>query len=85
MSAAKQRIDELTDTLNHHNYLYYQEAAPTITDYEFDQMLEELTKLEKEHPELMRMDSPTQRVGGGITKEFKTVAHKYPMMSLGNT
>jgi DNA ligase (NAD+) len=85
MSAAKQRIDELTDTLNHHNYLYYQEASPAISDYEFDQMLEELTKLEKEHPELMRMDSPTQRVGGGITKEFKTVAHKYPMMSLGNT
>jgi DNA ligase (NAD+) len=85
MSSPKERIDELTDTLNHHNFLYYQEAAPTITDYEFDQMLEELGKLEKEHPELMRMDSPTQRVGGGITKEFNTVVHKYPMMSLGNT
>lgn len=85
MSSPKERIDELTDTLNHHNFLYYQEAAPTITDYEFDQMLEELAKLEKEYPELMRMDSPTQRVGGGITKEFNTVVHKYPMMSLGNT
>lgn len=85
MSAAKQRIDELTDTLNHHNFLYYQEAAPAITDYEFDQMLEELTKLEAEYPDLVRLDSPTQRVGGGITKEFKTVVHKYPMMSLGNT
>ncbi len=85
MSAAKQRIDELTDTLNHHNFLYYQEAAPTISDYDFDMMLEELIKLEKENPDLVRLDSPTQRVGGGITKEFKTVVHKYPMMSLGNT
>jgi DNA ligase (NAD+) len=85
MSSPKERIDELTDTLNHHNFLYYQEAAPAITDYEFDQMLEELAKLEKEYPDLVRVDSPTQRVGGGVTKEFKTVVHKYPMMSLGNT
>lgn len=85
MADPKQRIDELTDTLNHHNFLYYQEAAPAITDYEFDQMLEELAKLEKEYPDLVRVDSPTQRVGGGVTKEFKTVVHKYPMMSLGNT
>lgn len=85
MSSPKERIDELTDTLNHHNFLYYQEAAPTISDYEFDQMLEELAKLEAEYPDLVRVDSPTQRVGGGVTKEFKTVVHKYPMMSLGNT
>jgi DNA ligase (NAD+) len=85
MSSPKERIDELTDTLNHHNFLYYQEAAPAISDYEFDQMLEELAKLEKEYPDLVRVDSPTQRVGGGVTKEFKTVVHKYPMMSLGNT
>lgn len=85
MADPKQRIDELTDTLNHHNFLYYQKAAPAITDYEFDQMLEELAKLEKEYPDLVRVDSPTQRVGGGVTKEFKTVVHKYPMMSLGNT
>lgn len=85
MTDPKERIDELTDTLNHHNFLYYQEAAPTISDYEFDQMLEELAKLEKEYPDLVRVDSPTQRVGGGVTKEFKTVVHKYPMMSLGNT
>jgi DNA ligase (NAD+) len=85
MSSPKERIDELTDTLNHHNFLYYQEAAPAITDYEFDQMLEELAKLETEYPDLVRVDSPTQRVGGGVTKEFKTVVHKYPMMSLGNT
>lgn len=85
MSSPKERIDELTDTLNHHNFLYYQEAAPTISDYEFDQMLEELAKLEKEYPDLVRVDSPTQRVGGGVTKTFKTVFHKYPMLSLGNT
>lgn len=85
MSSPKERINELTDTLNHHNYLYYQQATPEISDYEFDMMLEELTRLEKENPELVRPDSPTQRVGGGITKEFVTVQHKYPMLSLGNT
>lgn len=80
-----ERINWLTDTLNHHNYLYYQAAAPTISDFEFDQMLEELATLERENPTLARPDSPTQRVGGGITKEFETVTHRYPMMSLGNT
>lgn len=85
MSSPKERINELTDTLNHHNFLYYQQATPEISDYEFDMMLEELTRLEKENPELVRPDSPTQRVGGGITKEFVTVQHKYPMLSLGNT
>lgn len=80
-----ERINWLTDTLNHHNYLYYQAAAPTISDFEFDAMLEELATLERENPTLARPDSPTQRVGGGITKEFETVTHRYPMMSLGNT
>ncbi len=85
MQTPQQRIAELTDQLNQHNHLYYDLANPVISDYDFDMLLEELTALEKQHPELALPSSPTQRVGGGITKEFQTVVHKYPMMSLGNT
>ncbi len=79
------RIDELTLALNEHNYNYYVLAQPEISDYEFDMMLKELQALEEKHPEWARADSPTKRVGGEISKEFKTVVHKYPMLSLGNT
>ncbi len=65
--------------------MYYVQAKPIINDYEFDQLLEELIRLEKAFPELVKPDSPTQRVGGEITKSFTTVRHKYPMLSLGNT
>ena len=82
---AKKKIEALAEELNHHNYLYYQEAKPEISDYEFDQKLKELEKLESEFPELKLSHSPTSRVGGDITKEFETVIHKYPMLSLGNT
>ncbi len=82
---AKNNIKELTDQINHHNTLYYQKSKPEISDYEFDQLLEKLIKLENEFPELRLPDSPTQRVGGTITKEFATVTHQYPMLSLGNT
>lgn len=82
---AKTRIKELTDQVNHHNDLYYQKSKPEISDYEFDQLLEELVKLENQYPEFRLPDSPTQRVGGTITKEFATVYHQYPMLSLGNT
>ena len=82
---AKQKIEELSHKLEEHNYNYYVLSNPTITDFEFDKMLEELIKLEKEHPEYLSTDSPSQRVGGQITKEFKNVKHKYPMLSLGNT
>src|SRR5690606_22938718 len=81
----KDRIDALVKELNQHNYNYYQLAMPTISDYDFDQKLKELEKLEKEHPEFLRSDSPTQKVGGEVTKSFKTVVHKWPMLSLGNT
>jgi DNA ligase (NAD+) len=82
---AKKQIEELTDKINHHNYLYYQESRSEISDYEFDQMLEKLINLEKQFPQFIQPGSPTQRVGGTITKEFISVQHKYPMLSLGNT
>lgn len=81
----KARIKSLTEELNHHNYLYYQKSQPEISDYEFDTKLKELEKLEASHPNYKLAHSPTARVGGGITKEFETVQHKYPMLSLGNT
>ena len=82
---ARQRIAVLSDELEQHNYNYYILAKPTISDYEFDMKLEELARLEKEFPEFLSLTSPTQRVGGGITKEFKSVQHRYPMLSLANS
>ncbi|HLN52635.1 MAG TPA: NAD-dependent DNA ligase LigA [Lentimicrobium sp.] len=82
---AKERIDYLSQEINRHNYLYYHEANPVISDYEFDKLLEELIKLEKEFPEFANPNSPTKRVGGSITKEFPTVKHRSPMLSLDNT
>lgn len=81
----KKQIEELTDELNHHTYLYYQKSEPIISDYAFDQKLKELESLEKTHPEYKLAYSPTLRVGGDLTKDFETVVHKYPMLSLGNT
>lgn len=82
---AAARIAQLTKEINHHNHLYYQESRIEISDYEFDQLLEELVRLEHEYPDLLKSDSPSQRVGGTITKEFQTVEHEYRMLSLGNT
>jgi len=82
---AQHRIAELSNLINEHNYNYYILDKPTVSDYDFDMLLEELTRLEKAYPESVSPDSPTQRVGGGITKEFKTIRHKYPMLSLSNT
>ena len=82
---ARLRIAALSEELERHNYNYYILAKPTISDYEFDMMLEELARLEREFPEFLLPSSPTQRVGGGITKEFKSVKHKYPMLSLANS
>jgi DNA ligase (NAD+) len=79
------RIRELTDKINYHNDLYYQKSKTEISDFEFDQLLAELVQLEGKHPEFKLPDSPTQRVGGTITKAFTSVTHKYPMLSLGNT
>jgi DNA ligase (NAD+) len=82
---ARKEIQKLTDEINYHNDLYYQKHKTEISDLEFDQLLEKLSKLEIQYPELKQPDSPTQRVGGTITKEFQTVYHKFPMLSLGNT
>ncbi len=79
------RIIELTDKLNYYNDRYYQDSVSEISDQEFDLMLKELESLEAEYPELKQPDSPTHRVGGGITKNFASVAHRYPMLSLANT
>ncbi len=84
-SEAKKRIEKLSTELEEHNYRYYVLSEPVITDFEFDKKLEELIILEKMHPDFALPNSPTQRVGGAITKEFVTVKHKYPMLSLGNT
>lgn len=81
----EKKIEELSGQIEQHNYNYYVLAKPVISDFEFDKLLEELIKLEKEYPEFLKSDSPSQRVGGQITKEFKTVKHKSPMLSLGNT
>jgi len=85
MDAIKKKIEDLSKQLDEHNYNYYVLSNPTISDFEFDKLLEELIALEKEHPEYLSLSSPSQRVGGQITKEFKTVKHKYAMLSLGNT
>ncbi|GAB2495101.1 NAD-dependent DNA ligase LigA [Algoriphagus taiwanensis] len=82
---AAHRIAQLTKEINHHNHLYYQESRIEISDFEFDQLLEELVRLETQFPDLLKSDSPSQRVGGTITKEFQTVEHEYRMLSLGNT
>lgn len=81
----KDKIQQLSKQLEEHNYNYYVLSNPTISDFEFDRLLEELIRLETQHPEYLRSDSPSQRVGGQVTKEFKSVKHKYPMLSLSNT
>ena len=82
---ARDLVDQLTKELNEHNFRYYVLAQPLISDYDFDMKMKQLEQLEKQYPDLAFSDSPTQRVGGAITKEFKQVRHEYPMLSLGNT
>lgn len=81
----KEEMEALTRELNHHNYQYYVLAQPSISDYDFDQQLKKLQALEQAYPEYMDPNSPTQRVGGAITKQFNTVRHTWPMYSLSNT
>lgn len=81
----KNKIEELSSELSKHNHAYYVLDKPSISDREFDLLLEELQKLEEEYPEFADANSPTKRVGGGITKNFETVEHQIPMLSLGNS
>ncbi|MCJ8167377.1 NAD-dependent DNA ligase LigA [Pontibacter sp. E15-1] len=88
MAAVKepaQQIAELTARINHLNYQYYQNSVSEVSDIEFDGLLKQLQEIEEQFPELRQPNSPTQRVGGTITKSFKTVHHKWPMLSLSNT
>lgn len=82
---ARVQIAALTSELNKHNHAYYVLSQPTISDYDFDFKLKQLEVLEAQYPHLALSNSPTKQVGGDITKDFIQVAHKYPMMSLGNT
>ena len=82
---AKDRVEVLSKELNEHNYKYYVLSEPSISDFDFDKKLEELMALETEFPDLLNPESPSQRVGGTITKDFPTVKHQYPMLSLGNS
>lgn len=81
----EERIAFLRTELHKHNHLYYLENAPVISDRQFDLLLEELQKLEAEHPEFDDPNSPTRRVGGAVTKEFRNLTHRFPMLSLANT
>src|SRR5207248_11309611 len=81
----EQQIRKLREQLNHHNKLYHVEARPQISDREYDRMMQELIDLERENPDLITPDSPSQRVGGDVQTELKPVKHAVPMMSIDNT
>lgn len=81
----RKRMDELIQLINKYNHAYYQENQSLISDQAFDELLQELIQLEQANPLFALPDSPTQRVGGTITKQFKSVTHQFPMLSLGNT
>lgn len=82
---AKKEIEKLRHQIERHNYKYYVEAKPEISDFEFDKLMRRLIELENNFPEFRSPDSPTQRVGGEPLKAFRTVEHKIPMLSLDNT
>lgn len=84
-SEAKKKIKKLREELEYHNYKYYVENNPVISDYEYDQLLKKLESLEEQYPDLITPDSPTQRVGEQPLEGFETVEHKVPMLSLANT
>ncbi|HRG02102.1 MAG TPA: NAD-dependent DNA ligase LigA [Bacteroidia bacterium] len=82
---AQHKIEELSKLIEQHNYNYYVLDNPTISDYDFDQLLEQLMALEKQFPQFLSENSPSQRVGGQITKNFQSVKHQYAMLSLSNS
>jgi len=84
-SEAKERIERLRKEINDHNEKYYRLNEPVISDFEYDLLMNELATLEKKFPEFISDDSPTQKVGSDLTKEFDQYEHKYTMLSLNNT
>ncbi|MFQ3214438.1 MAG: DNA ligase (NAD+) [Marivirga sp.] len=82
---AQEEIQQLSEKLHFYNHQYYQQSVSEISDHEFDMLLKELIVLEEKYPQFRRNDSPSERVGGTVTKNFETIAHKIPMLSLGNT
>src|SRR5262245_23414212 len=84
LADAAQRLAELREQIHRHDYLYYVEARPEISDAEYDGLMRELVALEAEHPELVTPDSPTQRVAGAPIDLFRPVTHRAPMLSLDN-
>ena len=80
----KKRVDELRERIDHHNIKYYRDAAPEVSDAEYDRLLRELEELEKQHPNLVTPDSPTQRIGAAPAEQFGAVRHAVPMLSLNN-
>ncbi len=85
MNQEEHRIIQLRETLNEHNYRYYVLSQPSISDFEYDQLMKELIELETAHHEFFDANSPSQRVGNDINRDFKQIPHTYPMLSLGNT
>src|SRR5262249_19292489 len=83
--AIEREVARLRSELNRHNYLYYVEANPEISDRDYDRLMEQLASLESQHPDLIAPDSPTQRVGGQPLDGFATVRHVVPMLSMDNT
>jgi NAD-dependent DNA ligase len=84
-SSVRESVEKLRTEIERHNRLYYIDAKPEISDFEYDRLLEKLVEIEKAHPELLTPDSPSQRVGGAITRSFPSVHHAEPMLSLANT
>jgi len=84
-NSVRQKVEQLRREINRHNYLYYVQNNPEISDYEYDMLYKELEELEKKHPGLITPDSPTQRVGGQPVEGFRSVRHEIPMLSIDNT
>lgn len=80
----KSKIDKLREEINHHNYLYYVMNAPEVSDAEYDQLMHTLRDLEKQYPQLITPDSPTQRVGAAPAQAFAVVEHRIPLLSLAD-
>lgn len=83
--ATENKLEKLRDEIRRHDYAYYVRAEPVISDYDYDMLVKKLEDLENEHPDLITPDSPTQRVSGTPARDFPTVRHRFPMLSLANT